>query len=263
MKLKILGALAALCTLAIAPIAAAQPAGGATGIGTPNDAAWSGSGQGTVVAINKAMRNLLAGTLTVNLPSGAASAANQTTGNSSLSSIDTKLTGVATAANQGTGNTSLSSIDTKLSTLHSDLIAATPAGTAIIGKVGLDQTTPGTTNGVTIAPSSASAVGIAAVASSAAEACHVLKAAAGNLYGVSGTIGAAGWIMIFNATSAPADGAVTPVAWAQPTTSGSWAINYGTIPLALSTGITVCASSTGPFTKTAYSTSTVFSGRVQ
>jgi hypothetical protein len=47
--------------------------------------------------------------------SSQATAANQTTGNSSLSSIDTKLSSQATAANQTTGNSSLSSIDTKLS----------------------------------------------------------------------------------------------------------------------------------------------------
>jgi hypothetical protein len=50
------------------------------------------------------------------LPTGASTSANQTTGNTSLSSIDGKLTGVATAANQTTGNTSLSSIDGKLTT---------------------------------------------------------------------------------------------------------------------------------------------------
>jgi hypothetical protein len=64
------------------------------------------------------------------LPSGAATSANQTTGNSSLSSIDGKITacntgavvvsssalpsGAATSANQTTGNSSLSSIDGKL-----------------------------------------------------------------------------------------------------------------------------------------------------
>lgn len=36
------------------------------------------------------------------------------------------------------------------SQLHTDITAATPAGTNIIGKVGIDQTTPGTTNGVTL-----------------------------------------------------------------------------------------------------------------
>lgn len=49
------------------------------------------------------------------LPTGAATSANQTTGNTSLGSIDSKLTSQATAANQTTANTSLSSIDTKLS----------------------------------------------------------------------------------------------------------------------------------------------------
>lgn len=48
------------------------------------------------------------------LPTGAATEAKQDTGNTSLGSIDTKLSSQATAALQGTGNTSLSSIDTKL-----------------------------------------------------------------------------------------------------------------------------------------------------
>lgn len=41
------------------------------------------------------------------LPTGAATSANQTTGNSSLSSIDTKVTGLALETTQGTGNTRL------------------------------------------------------------------------------------------------------------------------------------------------------------
>src|SRR4051812_27228276 len=48
------------------------------------------------------------------LPSGAATALKQDTGNTSLSSIDTKLSSQATAAKQDTGNTSLASIDSKL-----------------------------------------------------------------------------------------------------------------------------------------------------
>ena len=36
------------------------------------------------------------------------------------------------------------------SQLHTDLTAAVPAGTNLIGKVGIDQTTPGTTNGVQV-----------------------------------------------------------------------------------------------------------------
>jgi hypothetical protein len=52
-------------------------------------------------------------------------------------------TGGATSANQATEITALNSIVTNTA-------AAIPAGTAIIGKFGIDQTTPGTTNGVQI-----------------------------------------------------------------------------------------------------------------
>lgn len=129
--------------------------------------------------------------------------------------------------------------------------------------VKVDQTTPGSTNGVNVAPSSVSTVGIAPVASTSAEACHVFKASPGNLYGVSGYIGAGGFIMVFDATSAPGDGAVTPKVWVYVPVAGSWSLDYGDIPAVMATGITVCASSTGPLTKTAYSTNTVFSGRTQ
>lgn len=176
---------------------------------------------------------------TISLPTGAATAAAQATGNASLASIDTKLsgtltvaahavtqsgtwnignitgtislpTGASTAALQTTGNTSLASIDTKLTTVigHVDgleallagtltvgthavtqsgawTVAATqsgtwtvtqsgtwniatvttvttvaavtaisnalPAGTNLLGKVGIDQTTHGTTNAVAVA----------------------------------------------------------------------------------------------------------------
>lgn len=110
---------------------------------------------------------------------GASTAANQVTAQASLTSIDSKLTsplsvtgaltdaqlrasavpvsaaslplpsGAATSALQTTGNTSLASIDSKLT---SPLTTNTTlqAGAAIIGKVGIDQTTPGTTNGVVV-----------------------------------------------------------------------------------------------------------------
>jgi len=51
---------------------------------------------------------------TVSLPTGAATSALQSTGNTSLGSIDTKLSSQATATNQTTGNSTLSSILAKL-----------------------------------------------------------------------------------------------------------------------------------------------------
>lgn len=77
---------------------------------------------------------------TVSLPTGAATSANQTTANSSLSSIDGKLTGVSTAANQTTGNASLSSIDTKVTGLALETTQQTT--NTRIGD--LTETAPGT-----------------------------------------------------------------------------------------------------------------------
>ena len=53
------------------------------------------------------------------LPTGAATSALQTTGNTSLSTIITNTTGVSTAANQTTGNASLSTIATNTTGLNS------------------------------------------------------------------------------------------------------------------------------------------------
>ena len=78
------------------------------------------------------------------LPTGAATSALQTTGNNSLSSIDSKITavntgavvvsssvlptGAATSALQTTGNNSLSSIDGKTATLVSGRVPVDPSG---------------------------------------------------------------------------------------------------------------------------------------
>lgn len=82
---------------------------------------------------------------TVALPTGASTAANQATGNASLSSIDGKVstgntslssidTKVATATKQDTGNTSLSSIDGKITACNTGAVvissSALPTGAA-------------------------------------------------------------------------------------------------------------------------------------
>ena len=154
------------------------------------------------------------------------------------------------------------------------------ASAAIIGTVGIDQTTPGTTNGVQVnaalpagasniggvmmAPTSSNAFGITSVVSAAAEGSHVLKGSAGNLYGVVVTTGATGgYLMVFNATSAPADGAVTPQACIQAPANSATALSFGGRPPSIySTGISVAFSTTGCFTKTVSATA-YFSGDVQ
>jgi hypothetical protein len=105
------------------------------------------------------------------LPTGASTSALQTTGNTSLATIATNSGTQATAANQTSANTKLdtqiaalgavadaavtnpassASIIAALKGILTGVNAATPAGSAIIGQVGINQTTPGTTNGVVV-----------------------------------------------------------------------------------------------------------------
>lgn len=118
-------------------------------------------------------------------------------------------------------------------------------------------------SGVVLAPSSeALAAAVPSTAVVAAEACRVLQASATNVYKVTVAIGAtSGYVMIFNATSAPVDGAVTP-AWAPVYVASNGTSGWADIPfeppLRLGTGATVCFSTTGLFTKTASATAAIY-----
>jgi len=151
------------------------------------------------------------------------------------------------------------------------IAALTPPTTVIANQGGAPwgvtlPTTPtiAAGSGEVPAPSSESAAGLTPVPSTALEANHIIKAGAGNLYSFnvsadSTLSGAAWWLMIYNATSAPADGAVTPAkcyAFPSGTTGYSAAFN---LPVNFSTGITIGVSTTGCFTKTA-SAHAFFSG---
>jgi hypothetical protein len=167
------------------------------------------------------------------------------------------LNGAATAAGVAAVNTTLGSpfqAGGSIGNTGFNVTGTLPAFTATptFNPGNTANTTPWLFERTAIAPS----------ASSAAEACHVIKASAGTLYAVSGLAGQAEYFMVFNATSAPGDGAVTPVWWGQALTAGAWSVTYPN-PLSMSTGITICASSTGPLTKTAISTGNVYSWEAQ
>jgi hypothetical protein len=110
---------------------------------------------------------------------------------------------------------------------------AIPAGTAVIG---------------TLAPLD----GVSVATTGAAAGSLVAKSSAGSVVSISGSAANASYIMLFNATSAPADGAVTPLkCWGPMSAAGPFALSWGIGPvLTMSTGITVVSSSTGCFTKT-------------
>ncbi len=163
--------------------------------------------------------------------------------------------------------TSGTSVLACLRQMDADVKAAIPAGTNIIGNVRVDQTTPGTTNGVAIAPSAAAGVGISAVVSGSAEASHVLKGSGGNLYGAYATnlTATAGFLAILNSTTAPGDGAITPLACVPlPGNSSAYISRGAGPPQVYSTGITAVVTSAATcFTKTTGVITAFISGDVQ
>ena len=104
-----------------------------------------------------------------------------------------------------------------------------------------------------------------AVSSSTTEPFKVLKSSAGSLISLHVVTGANdSWLMLFDASSAPSDGAVSPK-WSQfiPSNGTNGYLDKSwDIPLSFATGITAVLSSTGPFTKTALSQG-VFSAQVK
>lgn len=92
------------------------------------------------------------------------------------------------------------------------------------------------------------------IVSSVLEGSHVLKAAPGCILSGYVTIDSttAGWLMLFNSATVPADGAVTPQDCIYINTApGSIGLNWAPLPPEwFSVGISVAFSSTGCFTKT-------------
>lgn len=104
-------------------------------------------------------------------------------------------------------------------------------------------------------PSASASSGTAAAVTPVAAGSLVAKASGGTLYGVNVTAGAsAGYVLIFNATTAPADGTVTPARCIPLAANTGIEVNYRSVPLYFATGITVVFSTTGCFSKTVSAT---------
>ena len=164
-------------------------------------------------------------------------------GDIEIGAVELKNSTTDTRANVLAASTAAQATDTPLVVaLHPS--SPVPAGTNNIGDVDV------LTN-VLPTPSAAAGVGIANVFSAALETGHVIKASAGNLYGFTGTTtSVAGYFLIFNSTTVPAAGAVTPIeaffCGAFGSVSREWAR-----PLVCATGISIgFSSAVTPFTKT-------------
>lgn len=120
------------------------------------------------------------------------------------------------------------------------------------GAIGCD-----TTGGLraVLTPTASAINAITPVVNSAVGSALVVKASAGNLYSVNIVTGAtAGYLLIFNATTAPADGAVAPIKCLPVAANVGIETNMRSMPEYFSTGIVAVFSSTGCFTKTASAT---------
>jgi hypothetical protein len=108
-----------------------------------------------------------------------------------------------------------------------------------------------------ISPSAAS--GVTRAVTGAVASALVIKASAGNLGRVGIATGAnAGYLMLFNATTAPADGAVTPVSAYTVAANSTLEMDYSGAALQFATGMVAVFSTTGPFTKTASATAMIW-----
>lgn len=175
----------------------------------------------------------------VTLASGAVAAGAYSAG-SGVDGWDLTQGTKADAAYTGTGS---ASVVAALKGIYASVNGSIPAGTAIIGKTGIDQTTPGTTNGVVV---TAAATGGASTTSGVAAATNnatVIKASAGTVYSIqTSNINASTpyFIKLYNKATAPTCGTDTPVArFVIPPTNGG---NNVVLPVgkAFTTGIGMC-----------------------
>lgn len=111
-------------------------------------------------------------------------------------------------------------------------------------------------NNVVRVPSTSSSAGIVPTSTTVVASSLVAKASPGNLHGIVVTAdstlsAAAWWVMVFNATSLPSNGTVTPAfVWAVPQGALSLTVGFD-IPAYLGTGAVIGVSTTGPYSLTA------------
>lgn len=104
-------------------------------------------------------------------------------------------------------------------------------------------------------PGAMAAESIPSIVSAAAESSHVICTGpcfVRSFYFTTG--GTAGYLMTFDATSAPIDGAVTPRDCIRTAANTTFSMNYGETAEPYVTGMVVVFSSTGCFSKTASAT---------
>lgn len=129
------------------------------------------------------------------------------------------------------------------------------AGIPIAGADGSAVAGPTNPSSVSETPNSASTSAPTSTQTATASASLIAKSTGGNCYGFNIVSGAtAGYFLLFNSATVPADGTVTPFRAYKMAADTSLGIHWD-VPRRLSNGIVgVFSSATTPFTKTASAT---------
>lgn len=217
---------------------------GATTLGTPTN---FGTTPGAVVAasVNAAM---FAGTTATQSGSGTSTGALRV-------ELPTNGTGLVNVAQ---GSAALSATNGGFQNiLQGNAVLSATNGTfanVLQGNAALSTSNPSFSTPI---PSTASGAALTGNSCGSAASSCVLKASAGNFYGAYAECTSACWLMVFNATSAPSNGATTAgiasgnlVECIDIAAAGSKSVNYPTFPRPFSVGITVAISSTACATLT-------------
>ena len=132
----------------------------------------------------------------------------------------------------------------------------TPTNSPGSGPTGSGCVPVSLTNPLPVTPTPSAGGGLTpAPAAPALATSQVIKSGAGNLYSFevsadSTLSGAAWWILIFDATSDPGNGAVTPRKCYGQVAGATSAAYAWTTPIAFTAGIVIVASTTGCYTET-------------
>lgn len=132
---------------------------------------------------------------------------------------------------------------------HADLLSPTPAGTNIIGKVGIDQTTPGTTNAVQPIPGTSGGLTNFVLEPVASDNHTVIKNGAGQVYAIqvfnnSATIN---YVRLYNAgTGFNGCNSATNLVWEghipANATNDAGFIYSSDVGIPFATGISICVT---------------------
>lgn len=180
--------------------------------------------------------------------------------NTVLNNNTAQVNGVTTLTGTGATGTGAQRMTVAVDSATVAGSASLPAGTNLIGKAGIDQTTPGTTNAVqNIAGTAGGLTSFTLTAANSTNATNV-KGSAGNLYHIAVYNNSAtlAWVSFYNTAGTPTCGSsiVYQTIIAANSTSGAGAVEDFAVPLSFSTGIGICVATgiagTGSVAASAY-----------